>query len=64
MPVGVPNTIILAYTGIVILLALAGAFSETAMRRDAAYKVLRVMLPWGLLTVATQVAVNHFDSST
>lgn len=64
MPDWVPTTIILAYTGIVILLALAGAFSETAMRRDAAYKVLRVMLPWGLLTVAAQVAVNQLGSST
>ena len=60
MPYWVPTTIILAYTGIVLLLALAGAFSETVARRDAAYKVLRVMLPWGLVTAAAHIAVNQF----
>ena len=60
MPGWVPTTILLAYTGVVMLLALAGVFSETSSRRDAAHQVLRVMLPWGLLTVAAQAAVTHF----
>ena len=55
----VPTTIILAYTAMVILLALCGVFSETEQRREAAYKVLRVMLPWGLVTVAAHTAATY-----
>lgn len=63
MPDWVPTTIILAYTAVVILLALCGVFSETEPRREAAYKVLRVMLPWGLATVAAQAAVTYLTSA-
>ncbi|HYN96663.1 MAG TPA: hypothetical protein VES42_22710 [Pilimelia sp.] len=60
MPDWVPTTIILLYAGIITLLALAGVFSETVGRRDAAYKVLCTMLPWGVLAMAAQAAADHF----
>lgn len=55
----VPPTIILAYTAIVILLALAGVFSETLARREAAYKVLRAVLPWGLVAIVADAVINR-----
>ena len=60
MPDWVLTTIVLAYAGIVILLALAAVFSETTDRRTAAYKVLLVMLPSGVFVLAVQLAMNHF----
>ncbi|MGY0236971.1 hypothetical protein [Longispora urticae] len=50
----VPTTIILGYTALVTLLALAGAFSHTAGRRDAAYRILRVLLPWSVLATIVE----------
>ncbi|MEU5549031.1 hypothetical protein ABZ738_04610 [Micromonospora sp. NPDC047793] len=64
MPDWVFPTILLSYTGLVVLLALAGVFSETEARRTAAFQVLRVMLPWGVLTVAAQAVATHFTTST
>ena len=62
MPSWVLTTVLLSYTGVVILLALAGVFSETESRRSAAYQVLRVMLPWGLVTVAAHSAVTYLSA--
>lgn len=50
-PAWLPPTLILAYAGIVILLAGTGAFAYTHERREAACKVLRLLLPWGVLEV-------------
>jgi uncharacterized membrane protein SpoIIM required for sporulation len=50
-PHWLPPSIILAYAGIVILLAATGAFAYTAERREAACKVLRLLLPWGVIEI-------------
>jgi hypothetical protein len=60
MPEWVPTTIVLAHAGIVILLALAAVFSETGTRRTAAYKVLRVMLPWCLIIAVASALMQYF----
>ena len=62
MPDWVPTTILLAYTGIVALVVFAAVFSETADRRTAAYKVLLVLLPSGVLIVGAQFAMTHLTS--
>ncbi|SCF15113.1 hypothetical protein GA0070558_13433 [Micromonospora haikouensis] len=59
MPEWVPVTLVLVYAGMVVLMALASVFSETEPRRDAAYKVLRVMLPWGAVSVAAHAIVSY-----
>ncbi|MFJ8691074.1 hypothetical protein [Micromonospora wenchangensis] len=59
MPEWVPVTLVLTYVGMVVLMALSSVFSETAPRRDAAYKVLRVLLPWGAVSVATHAIVTY-----
>jgi hypothetical protein len=64
MPDWVPPTIIVAYAAIVILLALTGVFGETAERRDAAYKVLRAVLPWGLVTIVADAVISHYSSTS
>jgi hypothetical protein len=64
MPEWIPSAIILAYAGIVILLTLAAVFSETTDRRDAAYKVLILLLPWGLLAAVLPVLMQHFGIGT
>lgn len=46
-----PQAIILAYAGVVILLAVTGVYAYTEERRDAACKVLRLLLPWGVLEI-------------
>jgi hypothetical protein len=55
-----PATIIPAYAGLVILMALAAVFSETPERREAAYKVLRAVLPWGVDAILIEVAVAYY----
>lgn len=37
------------YAAITVLVALAAAFSHETARRNAAYKVLKALLPWGFL---------------
>lgn len=64
MPDWVLTTMLLSYTGVVVLLALAAVFSETTERRHAAYKVLLVMLPSGVLIIAAQLAMSTFTSAT
>lgn len=58
MPDWVPTTLVLVYAGTVFLMVLASVFSETELRRDAAYRVLRVLLPWGAVSVATHAIVS------
>jgi hypothetical protein len=58
VPHWVPPTIILAYAGIVILFSFTGVFGETAERRQAACTVLRLLLPWGVIGVATEAVVR------
>ncbi|WP_033346765.1 hypothetical protein [Catenuloplanes japonicus] len=60
MPSWVPTTVVLAYAATVMLLAHAAAFSHGEERRESAFKVLRVMLPWGLVTIAGQAAISYF----
>jgi hypothetical protein len=49
----------LVYGGLIILLALASAFSETSTRRDAAYRALRIVAPWGALAIAADVVMQQ-----
>lgn len=54
MPTWVPPTIVLGYFGLVTLMALVGVFAETDTRREAGYKVLRVLLPLGVLAIVAE----------
>jgi hypothetical protein len=54
----VPTAVLLAYSSVVMLLALAGAFSETEQRRGAAFRVLQALLPWGLVAALAHAAIN------
>ena len=64
MPDWIPPTILLTYTGIAALMVFAAVFSETAERRTAAYKVLLILLPSGLLIVSAEFAMTHFTPGT
>jgi VIT1/CCC1 family predicted Fe2+/Mn2+ transporter len=54
VPTWLPTTIILAYSALVILLALTGVFSETERRRQAARSVLLIVLPVGVVGLALE----------
>jgi hypothetical protein len=59
VPPWVPPTILVGYFGLVTLISLAGVFSETENRREAAQKVLRVLLPLALLTAVAE-GITHY----
>lgn len=59
MPHWVPTTVLLTYTSIVALISLTAVFGETVARRTAAYKVLLILLPTGVLFVGAQFAAAH-----
>jgi hypothetical protein len=62
MPTWVPPTLTLAYAGIVILMTLTAVFSETEDRRNAAYRVLLVLLPTGVAGVAAHQLISHYTA--
>jgi hypothetical protein len=59
MPTWVPTTILIGYFVLVTLISLAGVFSETGERREAAQKVLRVLLPLGVLAIVVEGVTQH-----
>lgn len=63
-PSWVPITMILAYVGVIILLALTAVFSETATRRDAAYRMVRSLLPWGIVGLGIQIILDYFGGGS
>ncbi|MET3426921.1 hypothetical protein BJ973_006133 [Actinoplanes tereljensis] len=60
MPSWVLPAVVLGYTSILLLLVLASAFSYAASRRDAAYRVLRVLLPWGIVAMLVDLKLREY----
>jgi hypothetical protein len=54
-----PTTVAIVYGGLIIVLALASTFSETSTRRDAAYRALRIVAPWGALAIAADIVMQQ-----
>jgi len=59
VPSWVLPAIILGYAGAVVLLALAAAFSHDIDRRESAYNVLRILLPWGIILALYDARVRQ-----
>jgi hypothetical protein len=54
-----PTAIALGYSALIVLLALASTFSETSARRDAAYRALRIVAPWGAVAIAAELVFRY-----
>lgn len=61
MPSWILPSLIVAYGAILTLLILASAFSYEEERRDAAFRVLRIMLPWGIVALLIDMKLHEHD---
>lgn len=59
--IALPETIMAGHAGLVLLLTLTTVYSTDRIRRNGAYRALRAVAPWSLITITAEIVISFSE---